>query len=158
MLAAGAQWVRGYWKRDIIEWRFTVGWISVDMERGSTEIDAGPGDDGRTGIFIHESLETDHNDIGLAGYPNFPVRVGFSHFGFLMGEDRSIVAEVPFYVVVAASAVLPGLWIWIGRRRQRTPGRCAVCGYDLRATPDRCPECGEVVDKTFKPKDDGIPA
>ena len=27
-------------------------------------------------------------------------------------------------------------------RRRHKPGRCPVCGYDLRATPDRCPECG----------------
>ncbi len=34
---------------------------------------------------------------------------------------------------------------WPMLRRRVVPGRCPVCGYDLRATPDRCPECGTAI-------------
>lgn len=36
-------------------------------------------------------------------------------------------------------------WPWRLPRKKTTPGRCAKCGYDLRATPARCPECGQPV-------------
>ena len=57
------------------------------------------------------------------------------------------VLAVPHWALVLATGTLPGIWLVAWRRRHRrapSPGRCASCGYDLRATPDRCPECGAV--------------
>jgi hypothetical protein len=51
--------------------------------------------------------------------------------------------HIPYWSVVLLAMVLPGASrtrSWRSSRRRRA-GRCANCGYDLRATPDRCPEC-----------------
>ena len=52
----------------------------------------------------------------------------------------------PYWFVCLLAAALPTAW---GVRRRRASyraaiGKCATCGYDLRATPERCPECGTV--------------
>jgi hypothetical protein len=46
--------------------------------------------------------------------------------------------------LLAVLAALPGAHAarLIARGLKCIPGRCANCGYDLRATPGRCPECG----------------
>ena len=55
---------------------------------------------------------------------------------------------VPYWFLMTLAGGLPAVrgaaWLWrSGRGRlARRAGRCASCGYDLRATPDRCPECG----------------
>jgi hypothetical protein len=51
------------------------------------------------------------------------------------------------WIIVLLTAILGsvvGVREWHSRRREGwiLQGRCAACGYDLRATPERCPECG----------------
>ena len=61
----------------------------------------------------------------------------------------------PWWFAAAAAGALPAYRVAAPRvrrlrerRRLRAVGRCAACGYDLRATPDRCPECGAVAGAT----------
>jgi hypothetical protein len=55
--------------------------------------------------------------------------------------------HVPYWLILIICAC--GAWPMLreafrrrGRRQRILAGRCARCGYDLRATPERCPECG----------------
>lgn len=87
----------------------------------------------------------------------------FNKLGFFIGVERndtsdfkkdpswaifgSSIGRDDFWIVFPnwALAVLSLLFGWISFPNMRGPfrrGRCANCGYDLRATRDRCPECG----------------
>ena len=65
---------------------------------------------------------------------------------YYFGNDppRYRVVTIPAPYLALPLAVLPAVWVARGlrRRRRERAGRCAACGYDLRATAGRCPECG----------------
>jgi hypothetical protein len=78
------------------------------------------------------------NDGSLAyGQPLLPDPTG----------DIWLKLLLPHWLIalVAALVFLLAFWPDWRRRRRRSKGLCANCGYDLRGTPDRCPECGDEV-------------
>jgi hypothetical protein len=94
-------------------------------------------------------------DLNLAAYAwtftadgRQPVLGFFSGRLIWSGGSRSMtllsMAFVAALLSVLPLAVLPRQIHRWRRARRNSAGRCAGCGYDLRATPDRCPECGAV--------------
>ena len=59
-------------------------------------------------------------------------------------STRGRYVKAPWWVLFVLTAAAPLAWAAEGNRRRwwSERGRCAACGYDLRATPERCPECG----------------
>ncbi|MCZ6655312.1 MAG: hypothetical protein O7D91_20080 [Planctomycetota bacterium] len=49
---------------------------------------------------------------------------------------------VPYWLTIAACAVIFALSWQPLRRKRRKLGLCLKCGYDLRGSKGRCPECG----------------
>jgi len=65
---------------------------------------------------------------------------GFNWTLVLVGKTDVTTATVPYWALVVGTIIAPFFQFCLGRRKG--VGKCAKCGYDLRATPRRCPECG----------------
>ena len=165
----GVMWVRGQRSADWFhctqtcehEWRretLVVGgdgfyvshqWFFFDNPGHARRYAAGLG---ATSGFSHETSPPQKNPYSRT----FWNRLGFGMVPGALRSDGSSDgacryvfshAHVPYWFVVVVSALPSCLWLARAharrvRARRARLGKCARCGYDLRATPDRCPECG----------------
>ncbi len=74
--------------------------------------------------------------------PAVPTFLGFAGFAcaiamLLLQSPWPVLPMLALFSLAAAQQIRHH-----HRILRRSDGRCANCGYDLRATPGRCPECG----------------
>jgi hypothetical protein len=160
--AVCALWVRSYRQTDSLSWVTAAGFGAIDTANGYFGAQVNRGDtagytpDEYGPYYQRMSLYTPYH-MAVAYGPQQP---GDTFVSWELGDAgwytvrngnrmRTGTGVMPIWWVVLATALMPLTWTTMRwrqyRRKRRTRvGRCAVCGYDLRATPDRCPECGTI--------------
>jgi 4-amino-4-deoxy-L-arabinose transferase-like glycosyltransferase len=95
---------------------------------------------GVTTLQWHQGLNAGNWPVGIHSQPT--------------AYDPSVGVFVRFWqllVIVSLPALVLAAFAISSRVRAPRQGRCAICGYDLRASPDRCPECGTAVRRLSNP-------
>lgn len=105
------------------------------------------------GEYLHSWTPRDPRPVPLAAVLARKRSLTSYHWhGFALQNDtngaqswsRVVMPLWPFTTVAAIVSAFSLIIYRAERQRRRliASGRCARCGYDLRASADRCPECG----------------
>jgi len=152
-------WTRSYRHPATLSLERTVGrWYCLSIQNGDAVWEARRCDDPESRKPMGLMLKVDNLADGEELVTDWPPAYGPHFAGFAFGNwattetpsdnlDEQYLCrgiQTPLWLFLAVSLLLPVNWIWALalRGRQARRGRCAKCGYDLRATPDLCPECG----------------
>jgi len=130
--------------------RFPIGW-EVDLESPGRIFvrQVMPGVAGNTVNSIYTQVTSDFALLDRTSQRSGPFHLYQTSRGNgFWGGNAYPFREFEIRTWVAWVLTLPSLLLPLSRmlrRKNRLPGYCRKCAYDLRATPDRCPECGMVV-------------
>jgi hypothetical protein len=93
---------------------------------------------GRLGIWMHN--DTFEYKVPIARLVPTTQKLGTM-------SSTSVEATFPIWLALVIFLPLPVVSLYRGQRRRRLSriGKCAKCGYDLRASVGRCPECGTAI-------------
>jgi hypothetical protein len=141
-------WVRSFWRWESISYQSHGGIYTVGSAAGDLIViciayegrfSGGSKWSGSSGRATERTL-ADEGPVAVFFAAEWGHRVR-SIFGVRYAEWQ---LNLPYTYAALACLALPALWlIRRVRLRNRSPGLCPSCGYDLRATPGGCPECGQ---------------